>query len=426
MLKKHLKKILFLVILIVGILFLLLLNNKNNIFTIIEDGAWCWFQDPRAVNYDGKFSRTYFGFVNKKGDIKIAYYDNKTKETKIEIVHESLQIDDHAAPSILILNDGRIMIFYSAHTGDYLYYKISKNSEDISSWNETRKIKTNITPESGGYDWKFTYSNPVQLSDEKGKIYLFWRGGNGQPTFSISNDADNWSQARNLFYVSGERPYLKVFSNDKDRIYFTFTDGHPDEVDFNNIYFAYYEKGGFYKADGTFIKKIDDLPLYPSEIDLIYDSIKNNMKSWNWDISIDKSGNPVIVYAVFPAINNHKYRYAVWDGFSWDDNEITSAGNSIEEKKQPYYSGGITIDKNNHNILYLSKEINEINEIEKWTTNDNGYMWKNEKVTSKSHFDNFRPFSPKNKNNSGIQAFWMSGKYNYFTDYETSILTIIK
>ncbi len=30
---------------------------------LVADGAWCWFQDPRAVHYVGLHNRTYIGYV---------------------------------------------------------------------------------------------------------------------------------------------------------------------------------------------------------------------------------------------------------------------------------------------------------------------------------------------------------------------------
>jgi hypothetical protein len=42
---------------------------------LVADGAWCWFQDPRAVHYVGVHDRTYIGYVTSKGDIDIAAQD---------------------------------------------------------------------------------------------------------------------------------------------------------------------------------------------------------------------------------------------------------------------------------------------------------------------------------------------------------------
>ena len=418
--QKKLFRVLVVVVVLITTVFFLwhnFLNKKiqqvvDKNIEITDDGAWCWFQSPSAVQFKDK---TYVGWVKKNGDIMIGVYDNITKNISSTVLHPGLQIDDHAAPSILIREDGKIMVFYSAHVGDNMFYRVSVNSEDISSWDKEKTVNTNMEG-----IWKYTYSNPVQLSKESGKIYLFWRGGNGEPTFSASTDGGNsWSEARNLFFVSGERPYMKVSSNGTDKIYFTFTDGHPNEVDNNSIYFAYYQKGSFYKADGTLIKSINDLPLTPTDVDMVYDSTKSGIKAWNWDIAFDKKGFPIIVYAIFPTINDHRYRYAHWNGKSWDDNEITPAGGSIDKINEPYYSGGATLNHENPSVVFLSKNNNRINEIEKWSTQNSGFNWNSENITSKSVKQNVRPIVPRNHNSDSLNVIWMNGEYTSYTKYDT-------
>jgi hypothetical protein len=41
-----------------------------------DDGAWCWFSDPRAVYYEGKLSCTYSAWVSSKGDIIVSSYNH--------------------------------------------------------------------------------------------------------------------------------------------------------------------------------------------------------------------------------------------------------------------------------------------------------------------------------------------------------------
>jgi hypothetical protein len=75
--------------------------------------------------------------------------------------------------------------------------------------------------------WGYTYPNPVQLSAEGDRLWLFWRGGNFNPTFSTSDDEVHWTPARTLVSVPGQRPYVKYHSNGVDTIHVAFTQATP-------------------------------------------------------------------------------------------------------------------------------------------------------------------------------------------------------
>lgn len=390
--------------------------------TLTDDGAWCWFSDPRAVYYEGKYKRTYVGWVNKAGDIVIAQYDNKTKKVTTNTLKYALESDDHANPAILLRNDGRLIVFYSGHGSRDMFYRIMKNPEDISIWSDEMKVGTNTEGKYG-----ITYQNPYQLSKEENVIYLFWRGGNFKPSFSKSKDGINWSPAKTLIEGKGDRPYIKYDSDGIEKIHFAFTDGHPNNEEKNSIYYAYYCKGAFYKANGTKIKDIDALPINPREADVVYDANVSGARAWIWDIAIEPSGNPVIVYAVFPKETDHRYRYARWDGRKWNDFEITSAGRWFpqtpagKEETETFYSGGIVLDHSNPSVVYLSRQINGIFEIEKWTTSDGGTKWISEKITNNSKKNNVRPLVPRGHKQKDAELIWMYGDYIHYTKYNTAL-----
>ena len=399
-----------------------LLVQAESFTGLTSDGAWCWFADPRAVYYEGKHKRTYVGWVNKGGDIKIAHYDHKTKKITTATLKEKLEYDDHANPAILILPDGRLMAFYSPHCGEPMAYRISKNPEDISSWSEEIKIETNTEGKFG-----YTYPNPIQLAKEENKIYLFWRGGSFKPCYTVSQDGINWSQAKTLIEGSGSRPYIKFASNGVDKIHFAFTDGHPRVELKNSIYYACYYDGALHKADGSLIKDMASLPLKPAEADKIYNADVSGARAWIWDIAIDRFGNPVIVYTTLPEETEHHYRYARWDGGKWEDFAITSAGGwfpqtpKAKEETEPYYSGGITLDHSNPSVVYLSKPTNGVFEIEKWTTADGGASWTSEKITSGSGKNNVRPIVPRGYKGDDAGLIWMCGDYVHYTQYDTAL-----
>jgi len=307
-----------------------------------------------------------------------------------------------------------------------MFYRISENPEDISSWGREQELKSN-TPGDYGY----TYPNPIQLSGEAGKIYLFWRGGNFKPTFATSEKGRSWSEAQTLIQGPGARPYVKVVSNGTDTIHFAFTDGHPRVEKNNSIYYLRYHDGAFTKANGERIKKIESLPLAPMEAKKIYDAKSHGAKAWIWDIALNEDEQPVIVYATFPKKTDHRYRYARYNGSEWIDNDIVAAGGYFPQtpagkvETEPNYSGGVVLDHNDPSVVYLSRRVKAVFEIERWKTDDGGRTWKSQPITTASTKNNLRPVVVRDHVPGGIRLVWMYGDYIHYTNYSTSLKVLL-
>ena len=408
--------------------------------TFSKDGAWCWFSDPRAVYLNGKI---YSGWVAADGSIVVGSYDQETAEIKQVNLFPTFNKDDHANPTFLILPDKRIMVFFSAHNGKgfgeekpAIFYTTSKKPEDISEWETLQRKTENVEGPKG-----FCYTNPVMLSAENNRIYIFWRGGDWKPTFSYTDDFGvTWSQPFTLVKSSlneGKRPYVKVSSNGKDEIYFAFTDGHPGNEPLNSIYYLKYRVGKFYKADGTVVGSMHSLPLEHEDCDIVYDAnqafkvSRNGVRSWIWDVSSDKSGNPVLVYTRLPAETKHEYYYAKWNGDTWLDYKISSAGSFFPrypktkemQEPEPHYSGGVYLDHENTNVVYYSRPIGDIFEIFKAETKDAGATWVEVSITSNSTKDNVRPFAIRGAGDDAkAQVLWMyNDQYTHYKEFKARI-----
>lgn len=398
-----------------------------------RDGAWCWFADPRAVWINGHIIN---GAVSKDGDIVVSDYDPATKKETKQVLAKSFEKDDHDNPTFLRLIDGRIAAFYSKHTGPDMWMQTTVKKDDVSEWTPAVKISPNDPDFKGpeGALNAYTYPNPQMLSEEKNRIYLFWRGMNWKPTMSWSDDQGrSWKKGAIIVSPSDQtpsnRPYLKAAGNGKDTIHLAFTDGHPRNEPTNSIYYAKLTKGNFFRANNTKICAQNQIPFQPSEADVIYDGRSEGVRAWIWDIASDRAGSPVVVYTRLPKENEHIYRYARWNGQRWVDRLITNGGkwfpNTPEGKteQEPHYSGGVVLDPNDTRFVYLSRPINGRFEIERWFTPDGGDTWSHVAITGNSKHDSVRPFVIRGERPTvGPVAAWMNmNNYVHYTNYAGTI-----
>lgn len=400
-------------------------EKKVEDFNVLTNsGAWCWFADSRAIYYKGEKEQTYFSWVSNVGDIMIASYNHQTGEYLEHVVHDKLEIDDHDAPALLIREDGRIIIFYSKHQyAGPMQRAISTNPEDITSW-------------STNYTWgsNVSYPNPFQVEDD---IYMVYRGLNWHPTLAISDDnGETFPNVRQLVLGGGARPYARYCQSEDGSIHVAVTTGHPRDEEKNKIYYFRLKDNHFYKADGSLIKEFTiGINLDNNEAEVVYDG-ESNGRGWIWDLTIDpETQNPIMLYASFPEETDHRYNHAYWDGNQWVNKEITKAGKwfpqtpSGQTEKEPHYSGGLSFDHNNPSVIYLSKPVNDIFEIFKYTTDDKGETWAIEAITENTPegLVNVRPIVPRNHKEGYFDVLWMRGTYEYyFQKYQTSIVYQMK
>jgi BNR repeat-containing family member len=377
-------------------------------------GSWCWFGDPRAVQIGGRRDETFVGWIGWRGQITIGAYSGRTGVVKSRVIGEQA-VDDHGDPSILVEPDGRLTVFWSGHSGPEMSYRTTLRPYNISAWGHTRQVRSQLRGPEG-----FTYPNPVTLSAEHDKLYLFWRGADWSQDFATRTINGRWSRARRLIAATRERPYVKVASNGRDTIALAFTNGHPRGV-VTSVYYAAYHGGSLWTAAGRRIARMENGPISPPQADLVYNAAKTGVRAWVWDVALDPAGRPVIVYATFPARSRHVYWYAKWTGRQWISHRMTVGGPSISPRTiETEYSGGLALDHADPSIVYLSRKVGRWFEVERWTTTDGGYSWQFATVLRTRGSDNVRPVVPRGSSGP-IDVLWLHGHYDGFTDYRTSI-----
>ena len=411
-------------------------------YPLTQEGAWCWFADPRAVHYtseDGSINASYIGYIDVHGNVKAMQMDYITGVKSEVLVRSYFQPDDHNNPTFLVLPDERVLIIYSRHTDESaFYYRVSKRPGDITQLGEEKCIKTNHNT---------TYPSPFLMSDDPEHFYLCWRGLGWHPTIArltLPDENDDvqikWGPYQ-MVQSTGARPYAKYYSNGKDKLYMTYTTGHPDNEQPNWVYFnvinlhATTDTEGRMSVDptledirgkqlstianGTFaVSKTD---AYKSSYPYTIVDAPTGYRDWVWQIACDAEGLPIIAMVrINGGKDQHQYYYAKWTGSKWRLTSLADGGGRFHSSNTEYcYSGGEALDPENPHIIYLSIPTtgasgSKVHEIWKYTLNDAGAITAKEQITRNSTKNNIRPFVLPGSADSKLRLCWMHGDYYYW------------
>jgi len=409
-----------------------------------EDGGWCWFQDERVIVHDGKIILGTIAAgrddASRKGDVEVSSYDIRTGKTTRFELHERLQLDDHNSPAFLARPDGRILALYAKHgSEDHFYYRISEPN-DPAHWGAVRIF----TPSA---KTRLTYSNLYRLQEEGGRIYDFFRGLGGfwKPSFAISDDeGETWAAGSILIQSPAARPYVRYASNGIDAIHLLYTEGHPRDFD-NSIYHIFYRGGDLRRSDGSVIRGLLEGLKNPDEGTRIFQGDPEHV-AWATDLELDGRGHPYAAYSVQVGSaglaagqggEDHRYRYARWDGRQWLDSHLAYAGRRLYAGEDDY-TGLVALHPHNPDVVYVSTDADPATgkaliskadgkrhyEIFKGTTKDSGRYWQWAPVTRDSSMDNLRPVVPKwHADNTAL--LWLRGTLRAYTDYDLEVVGII-
>jgi hypothetical protein len=407
-----------------------------------QDAMWTWYGEPKAVYYEGIHKRTYVTWTMRSGTKQIGYYDHDTKDTVIlNLPSMPYGGDDHNHPAVIMRPDGRLMVFCTGHDGTQVSEYISKNPEDITSWDGPIYPATN--------SW-FCYPNAMFLSSEgdSGRFYLFFRDSLQEPWFTTSDDwGKTWKNPRyHLFHVStypnsAYKPYMKYASNDVDQIQMVIErqnrEGNSAE---KPIYFAKYKNGVFSAADGRQIATLAQLPLLDTQLDTIFYANRFGCSNTCYDVALDANNNAVIVMDMFKGTDVNIYWYMRWTGTSWYKRPLINSG--AYRGAQSGFAAGITLDHENPNNIWMCRQIlspaatpfnimdtsynnyknnlsatkwttvDAVHELDKWTTDDGGVTWDSTAITRNSANKNFLPCVPRHhKAGAKVEVVWLNGVY---------------
>lgn len=428
---------------------------QTNPVVLADDGAWTWYNDPRAIFHNGSL---YAGYVRAAdGRAALTAYTPWTGALTSLWASTWVQLDDHNNPALLPLEDGRLLALHARHGADNRFHaRISASTNPVTAadWSAETAFTNGAN---------VTYQNPYRLAAEPGRIFNFMRCLNFNPTVIYStNNGASWSGATNLIRAGGGsvRPYVKYASDGTNRIDFLYTDGHPRDVT-NSLYHAYYSNGAIRATDGAVLKPWTNLPLlhdsgergsvvyqYSAAAETNADVHIPTGRAWCWETVLDSNAWPVCVFTVQRDqvmgtnwSDDRIYYYRAWwtpaDG--WRKRFIAQAGRPLYQAEDDY-AGGIALDPARPGTVYLSSNADSPFDVSQTTnvplrsdgryrlfrgetTNDGlTFAWTQLSPAGDTN-DWLRPYVPRHRGTNDVVVCFR-GRYTTYTSYATAVIAL--
>jgi len=384
---------------------------------LISDGAWTQYTAPTVLSTK---AATYIASVNSVGTVQVTRVSHVYGDIKNTVLQTNLLADDHAAPSLLQLADGRIAAFYSGHQTSPLYYRVSTKPDDTSSFGPRLTLVG-----SGMETMRPTYTHALYLPGETTyKYYLITRAKDFTYWMTSSADLVRWTKGYqvmgNSFPNTPNHPYARFVSNGIDTIHFAMDEGHVVLTPTNSLYHMYYRKGAFYRSDGTMIRTTTQerqttetaaRPIAVRAGTLVHDGTGPKGKSRVFDVAMSPTGPVIANFSETDTKVRYVNRYSITDG-NWASSTPLTTSASVT---------GVALSHSNPDIVFVTAG----DTVYHFETADLGTTWQRAKLSAAtSSAQRQRIVTTPWGASTPVDAVWMSGRYTDWNDggYHTALM----
>jgi BNR repeat-containing family member len=386
----------------------------------LTDCSWSFFADPRALAH-GQSVLT--ACVTSRGRPVLVRVRDGTRRRTVVPLFARLEADDHNNPGIVFWHR-RLWAFSSPHSGHifplnrhmFVHYRESRRPYGVTGgFGPVRSVSL---PKGCGLG--YTYPNLVV---DRARLYLFVRGPCLQPIFTWTTDGRHWARARTLMLghrrPSGRhRPYAK-YAEGPDGISMIFSDGHPHSWT-TSLFYMRMRGGRFYRADGSLIGTLRDLPFRAGALDHIYRHRDGGGRAWPMDVALDRSGSAVVVYTRTGS-QGECFFYATFGARGWTSLLVAWAGGHYGG----YGDGGASLRPEDPSWVALGANAGHGLpwHVRLLHTADEGASWTELPVPQPDGEANFRPVFPRGLPAAGpLQLEWVAGSEPSFRHYRTRLM----
>ena len=409
-----------------------------------------WWINEKAVVADNGL--TYIAYFTDVGEIHIKELDAKcskraSRDFRLCKLKYSYS-DEHNAPSVCVMQGGKIMVAYTGHNVSALKYRITKNPYDIYSFSEEKSLP---------YEGAVTY---VQLFENisRKELWLFTRVNKVNWQFRFSKDeGETWSEPKTfihsdkggLFYVNIRKQDILIGEEAEEQWFFALY-GHPRCSGDHTI------RSGIFDSNGQFLKTnrtptdynlFDEKPCFidPKCLDVVYASPEGTTVRL---LDVSATMPLRVGFAPFvldlpdaPSPESPVYYSAVFKDDKWNISDpICSAGSFLakytEDGAQTYLGGmayyygvGEVGHYPNHvevgesrvtvtNRIFVARYDGKDWVLESYVSIDHGKTYPLEqvirKIPGKSNIKIWRPIVPVYAQDN-MQVYWHEGVYTTHT-----------
>lgn len=374
---------------------------------VVADSAWSWYMDPRVLTTSGA---TYFSSVRNTGDVQVTSVDHGTARLRHAVLQPDFEADDHNAPSLSELDDGRIVAFWNAHGLVPAHYRTTVRSGDVTTFGPAAELTG-----SGLEDEGTTYTSIVQLRGAERQYHLFTRRASDDAwVMTTSDDLLTWTPAVRLFdHVDPQSyPYVKIIGTGWDTIHMVFSDTTASAEEDSSLHHVSLSDGVFRRSDGSPIRSLEAVagtggasprPIEPREATRIHDGRGGDGRARPYDIALD-GGDPVVVFTTGNRWTGHwTYRWMRRRGDVWTGSTL------LRSTTDP---GGIALRHDDPRTAVLVQD----GAVEEYRSADDGDSWTRRTIAAPDA--NRTPATPWSSGGvSGpVSAAWLHGPYEGFRD----------
>lgn len=416
-----------------------MLHGKNRREIRVKRGNtdW-WIHETAMVGANGK---TYIAYFTDMGEIHVKELDAKCSRSESRDVClcrlNCNYADEHNAPSICVMENGRIVVVYTGHgANSTLHCRITRRPYDIFSFGPEQAIEC-----SGSA----TYAQ-ISENTRRGELWLFTRVNGVTWQFFFSRDGgQTWSVGRTflasdaggLFYFDVRKQWIRTEKGAGEQWFFALY-GHPRISRDHTI------RAGVFDSDGT-LRGMDGAP---AEVNLFADGqIDLNALSV---VYASPEGTTVRLLAVSPTVpcrvgfapfeldkaDTIRYHSATWRDGAWHVSAAIAPGGEFLAPGQmdgaqtylggmAYYYGvgeagyerhGGLIDTNR---IFIARCDGQARVLESYVSLDRGESYRLEETLRRIPMDRkgvkiWRPVVPVYAQDN-LPVYWHEGTYSAHT-----------